>query len=84
MDAKPYGSGNPMMVVANGRLVQFDRVLLSFDVLLKVKSNVIDKEITTLDNNPCKIGVVTLLSLALQHAREIPTSILQSALWPFL
>jgi len=64
MDAKPYGSGNPLMAVANGRLVDFGIANLTkfycpvgsqIEIL-----NVTDKVITTLDNKPCKIEVVTL------------------------
>ena len=64
MDARPYGSGNPLMAVANGRLIDFGIGNLTkfycpvgsqIEIL-----NVTDKVITMLDNKPCKIEVVTL------------------------
>ena len=64
MDARPYGSGNPLMAVANGRLIDFGTGNLTkfycpigsqIEIL-----NVTDKVITMLDNKPCKIEVVTL------------------------
>ena len=63
MDARPYGSGNPLMAVANGRLIDFGTGNLTkfycpvgsqIEIL-----NVTDKVITMLDNKPCKIEVVT-------------------------
>ena len=64
MDARPYGSGNPLMAVANGRLIDFGISNLTkfycpvgsqIEIL-----NVTDKVLTMLGNKPCKLEVVTL------------------------